>query len=167
MRFFILAILLLTLTGRGQQDTLISFELEDHFKKKYRRENFTGEVTILVGSDREGSGYNEKWSFAIYDSLKASGRGDMIRFLPVADLRGVPFFMKGWVKGKFPQEPKRWILMDWKGIFPRAYDFKPGHSNILILTREGLVIHQCAVQEIDPSVLGVCLDKLYGILDIR
>ncbi len=147
----------------SQDSTLIAFTFRDQFNNIYTRDDFAGHILIVVGSDREGSPFNELWSFAIYDSLKKYSLNDSVRFLPVADVRGVPFFLKGMVKSKFPREKKRWILLDWKGLFAKAYRFIAGSSNILLIRRDGRVVYHVYGREPDPEKLNNLLQKLYNL----
>ena len=38
----------------------------------------------------------------------------------------------GFVKGRFPKDWHKWVLMGWKGSFAKAYRFEPGSTNILV-----------------------------------
>jgi hypothetical protein len=117
-----------------------------------------------VGRDREGSKYNSVWGKAIHDSLNQKNFTSQVDFLPIADLRGVPFFLKGFVKGKFPKNSARWILLDWKGQFAETYHFKQERSNILIFDQDGKLVYQTAVSELDRAELKKFLDHLYHLL---
>jgi len=148
----------------AQDSVLISFKMKDQFGKSHSNADFQNKIVILIGSDREGSNYNSNWGRAIHDSLAEKNFTSQVVFLPVANLRGVPFFLKGFVKGKFPQNPARWILLDWKGQFAESYGFKPGLSNILIFDQDGKLVYQTAVGEIDSAELKKILDHLYPLL---
>ncbi len=150
----------------SSQSSLIQFRLKDQFDREYTDQDFWGRTVILVGSDREGSQFNEEWSKALYDSLVKYQYRDSVVFLPVANVQGVPFFLKGMVKGKFPRDKQRWILLDWQGIFAGAYQFVPGHSNIIVVGSRGNLIHQCAVRELDDEILNKCLERIFTLFDI-
>jgi hypothetical protein len=148
----------------AQDSTMIRFELKDQFNHVHTEKEFQNKLVILVGSDHEGSKYNDVWGKAIHDSLAGKGAQNRVEFLPVADLRGVPFFLKGFVKSKFPKEPARWILMDWKGQYAQAYQFVPSESNIIVFDSNGKIVHQTSVQEIDPLQLHKILDRIFANL---
>lgn len=57
-------------------------------------------------------------------------------------MRGVPLFLKGYVRKKFPRDQEKWVLMDWKGRFAKAYAWTPQESNILIFDRGGALVHR-------------------------
>jgi hypothetical protein len=149
----------------SQDSALVSFKLKDQFDNVYTDGDFKGNIVIVVGSDKEGSRYNEEWSLAIYDTLKRIGKENSVKFLPVADTRGVPFFLKGFVRDKFPKERERWVLLDWKGIFAQCYDFQPKSSNIMLLDRDGNVQHQTSVRQLDGKKLYPLLDKILDLLE--
>lgn len=88
----------------AQDSTLISFKLEDQFKREYSDAHFSDRIIILLESDRVGSQYQNLWRDAIHDSLQRIGILDQTQIISAADLRGVPFFLKGFIRGKFPQE---------------------------------------------------------------
>ena len=56
--------------------------------------------------------YNESWGKAIDDSLGLAESPGEVVGIGLADLRGVPFFLKGWVRGKFPEEQCNIIVFD-------------------------------------------------------
>jgi hypothetical protein len=166
LKYFVVLITLLLPAGiiLAQDSTLIRFELKDQFNHVRTEKDFQSKLTILVGSDHDGSKYNDAWGKSIHDSLAGKGAQNRVEFLPVADLRGVPFFLKGFVKGKFPKEPARWILMDWKGQFAQAYNFVPAECNIIVFDGNGQIVHQTSVQEIDPLQLHKILDRIFANL---
>ncbi len=133
-------------------DRLINFKMTDQFDRSYDQDKYAGFVTILTGSDKKGSSFNALWVNAIFDSIVARGVDmDRIWFLGTADLRGVPRFMKGFVKGKFPKEEERWALLDWEGKFAKAYHWKPGATNIEIFGPDGMVAASTYGRNVSPS----------------
>lgn len=143
---------------------LIDFEIEDQFQEKHDRESLLGKPFFLVCSDRDGKVYNRMWGPAIRDSLSARGIVEEIGHLGLADLRGVPFFLKGFVRGKFPKEDVGPILMDWKGQFPKAYDFMPGDCNILVFDADGELRLRHHGKEPDEAGLARVLDAIQAAL---
>lgn len=161
-----LALLLFTsMPARAQDSTLIAFDMQDQFKQKHSDDAFRGHVVILIGSDRGGSDFNPRWGKAIADSLKGHPRYDDVRFLSVADVRGVPFFMKGFVRGKMPKQKDRWVLTDWDGEFAKAYNWQSDHSNIIIFDRQGKLRYQTAVRELDSEQLGEIVRQVQRVLE--
>lgn len=140
---------------------LIEFEMKDQFNREYTHESWADSIIVVFGSDRDGSDFNRIWGEAIQDSLKNEPGFEQVRYVAVADLRGVPFFLKGLVKGFFPKENRKmWILLDWKGQFAEAYHFVKGKSNILIFNRQQQLMRHFAVTEMNPKQLPEILATL-------
>lgn len=143
---------------------MISFELKDQFDHPHTEKELSGHIVILIGSDKGGSQYNPLWGKAIHDSLVNNDGFKRLKFLAVADLRGVPFFLKGFVKGKFSKDEKRWVLMDWKGTIATSYQFEAGASNIIIFKRDGKLVHKTAVHDLEQETLGEILTILRQLM---
>ena len=141
-------------------DSLISFKIKDQFKREYTEKSFKEDILIFFGSDREGSKFNPAWGTAIADSLGETLAGT-IKFIGLADLRGVPFFLKGFVRGKFPKEKTNWLLMDWKGKFSKTYHFEKKHCNILIFNRARKLVYQTAGRKLDTNQLNLIIKKIH------
>ena len=150
----------------AQPTNLVDFELEDQFGEVHRRADVEGTIVLLIGSDKGGSSFNGLWGKAIHDSLRDHPHYDQISQLAYSDLRGVPFFLKGMIRSKFPENPDNWALMDWKGVLAKTYDFVPKSSNVLVFAPDGALAHHASgrevvevtVQEI-VSVLGDLLNE--------
>jgi len=148
----------------AQDAALISFKIEDQFGTVHTNEDYLAGIVIVIGSDKNGSKYNGMWAKAIRDSLRQENDFSQIKFLRIADLRGVPFFLKGFVKGKFPKERERWVLMDWKGKFAKAYEFESGACNIVIVDRNGAVVHKTSGHDLDHEKLAMICEKLKALM---
>ena len=136
---------------------LLDFELEDQFGNVHRRSDVQGTVVLLNGSDKGGVQFNGVWGKAIEGALGDHPAYDQISLLAYANLRGVPFFLKKLIRGKFPQEPERWTLMDWKGVIASAYEFAPKSTKLpqLMASYYGIKVGAAAVsgprREPEPS----------------
>jgi len=166
------SVLLLTLPGLGASSPthaedlqLLDFELEDQFDNLHQRSDVESRIVLLIGSDKHGSQFNGAWSKAIHDSLSDHPQYDQISHLAHADLRGVPFFVKGFVRSKFPENPDQWVLMDWKGIIAKAYDFVPKSSNVLVFAPDGVLVHHASGREPDDETVSSPLTVLRELLD--
>ena len=131
---------------------LITFMIKDQFGKLHTSGYFRNSVVILVSGDKKGSGFIKEWSPVLEDSLVTEVKSFRVKFIPHAHLKGVPFFMKGTIKGKFSPAPDDWVLMDWDGEFHKAYELAEDHCNIVVFHRDGLRRIQVAVQEFDQQV---------------
>ncbi len=144
---------------------LVDYELEDQFGDIHRRADVQGTVVLLIGSDKGGSSFNGLWGKAIHDSLKDHPRYEQISQLAYSDLRGVPFFLKGMIRSKFPENPDSWALMDWKGVIAKAYDFVPKASNTLVFASDGTLVHHASGREVEERAVQEIVAVLRDLLD--
>jgi hypothetical protein len=114
---------------------------------------------------RASSQFTNAWNKAVRDALSGHPRYAEIAHLAHADLRGAPFFIKGFLRGKFPQDPDRWILMDWKGIIPKAYDFAGKSANVLVFAPDGALVHHASGREPDDEAVRGLVAALRELLD--
>jgi hypothetical protein len=162
----ILFVLLFFGKNISQNVSLKDFELKDQFDQTYTHEDFLGQICILVGSDRKGSQYNERWSIAIHDSLSVHGLQDSVKFLALANLKGVPRLLRGFVKGKFPKEDSHPILLDWKGSFAEEYQFLPYVSNIILFSKSGHLVCRMEVLELNTIKLNDFLAEIFVLFEL-
>lgn len=98
------------------------------------------------------------------NQLKVEEGRDRVKFLPHADMRGVPFFLKGVVKGKFPKGEEKWVLLDWKGRIAQAYHYQSDASNILVFDEDGSLAYQTHGREPEDSKLESIVEKLKALM---
>jgi len=84
----------------------------------------------------------------------------LARFVRIADISSVPFFLTGIAKGKFPDAPVEWVLMDWDGIFSVTYNYVENESNILIFDLRKVMVYQTSGKEVKRTKLNEILLKL-------
>ena len=149
----------------AQDATLIDFSIEDQLGATHSHRDYQGQVLVVLGSDQEGSQFNPLWVMAINDSLGSHPGFGEISFMGVADVSGVPFFIKPVVKRMFPSEEEKWVLLDWDGLFTGAYEFKPDSSNILVFDRRGRLVLREQGREVHVNTLRSILTVLTGLLD--
>jgi hypothetical protein len=130
---------------------LLTFEMEDQFQKVHSDEDFKGRVLVIVGSDKDGAAWAKEWGKALAVSLQPEKDRQKISLIGLSDLRGVPFFLKRYVRGKFPQEKEEWALLDWQGLFSATYSFVPGEANVLVFECGGSLVHQDHFSDCDPA----------------
>ncbi|NNM32235.1 MAG: hypothetical protein HKO53_04180 [Gemmatimonadetes bacterium] len=138
---------------------LIEFRMKDQFKNEHTDEPYRTGVVLLIGSDKGGSEYNTRWGEAIHNRMLGVPGMDDIKILAVADVRGVPFFMKGYVRGKFPKEPEKWALTDWKGRFAQTYHWEKDSSNIMVFV-DGELRLKVAAREVESEIMGQVVESL-------
>lgn len=151
--------------GRAEELRLIDYEIQDQFGFVHRSADVAGTVVVLIGGDRGGSQFTGDWGKAIQEALGDHPRYGQITHLAHADLRGVPFFLKKMIREKFPQDPDRWVLMDWKGVIAKAYDFTAKSANVLVFAPDGTLAHHAAGEEPDDATLDEVITALRRLLD--
>jgi len=149
-----IAIVMLMTTAAGAADTLIPFRIQDQFDHLHTHMRYGGRPLLVVWVDRAGNDFREAWTDALGDSLSTELARYRLRELEVAHVKGVPFFVKGKVKGAFGDEP---VLMDWEGEFAAAYRPVADHVNLLLFDAEGDLTRQWAVTAPDSAILGEVL----------
>lgn len=140
-----------TLSGVGQR---VAFDLPDQFDRVHNAAELRGKAAVIFGTDRKGSKFGGAWAEALRESLPHRVSSEAVAWVDIANLRGVPFFMKGSVKKKFPSERKNWVLLDWKGTFAKAYGLEKDVCNILLLDRDGRLLLQTGQTDVDPEVVS-------------
>lgn len=138
MRYFIILLWALLLPAGAESSTLIGakapeFSLLDQRDKMVTPDQFIGKPVVLVASDKEGMKQNPAWRKAL-----AERYGGSIIAQGVADVRKVPFFLKGSYKRDFQKDPDS-IILDWEGAIFTAYGFAENVANIVLIDREGIV----------------------------
>lgn len=161
---FVVIVLLAPTATMAADSTLIEFEIKDQFKNKHTHEEFSGKVLVIIGHDKGGRKYKAPWAKAVYDSLKSEIDSGRIMQVVYADTRGVPFFLKGFARGKVRREEDKWILLDWDGVLAKAYEFEKGKCNILVFDADGILRHHLAATEVQPAELNKVLELLRGLL---
>jgi predicted transcriptional regulator len=150
-------------TERVPETTLIQFEIKDQFDRPHSERELQDRHVLLLCGDRKGSQYQGQWAAALRDSLRSRGRLESTTLIEIADLRGVPFFVKGSVKKKFPRDEASWVLMDWKGRFATAYGFEKDKCNIVLFDHSGMLVHEKAVEDLSLAVLQEILHHAEAI----
>jgi len=145
---------------------LMSFEMEDQFRNSHSDADFKGRVLVVIGGDREGASVAENWGKALSQSLKPERDSGRLSLVGLSNLKGVPFFLKGYVRGKFSQNAGDWALMDWKGLFADSYGFIAGNANVLVFDKEGALLYRAHFSECRPdqvlSLTAIIRSKLDG-----
>lgn len=134
------------------ESDLGSFRMKDQFGQEYTETSFEKPVLVFVCGDRKGSEYTTKWRESLNNGLSETQRKN-VRFVDVACLQTVPFFLKGFVRKQFPQDRSQWTLMDWDGVLAKRFSFEDDKCNIVAFDERRRLIFQKAVLDINPSLL--------------
>ena len=140
--------------------SLMSFEMEDQFRNSHSHADFKGRVLVVIGSDREGASAAENWGKALSHSLKPERDSGRLNLIGLSNLKGVPFFLKDYVRGKFSQNAGDWALMDWKGLFADSYGFIAGNANVVVFDKEGALALSGPLQRMPSRPGAVFADYL-------
>jgi len=162
--FVLVSWFLTDLRAQPQQSRLIPFKLKDQFDREFEERDFHHWLLVVTGFDKNGSKYAEPWMQAIHDALKDNKEFYKVLLVAVADLRGIPFFLKGFVRGKFPEKRSRWVLMDWDGIFSKAYRLSPNVTNIMVFDCSSNLIHQVSEREVNQIKLDGIVSKILSAM---
>lgn len=140
-------------TAHAADSTFISFAMQDQFKQTHVDSSFRGSTLVVLVANKGGSQYSRKWSRALRDSLSVWSWQNQVTVVGVAHMKGVPFFLKGFVKGKLPKDPKDWLLLDWEGAFFKAYELPGDTCNVLLFDVQGRLRDKFAVGAVLPGTM--------------
>ena len=140
--------------------SLVDFRIKDQFDKLHTAGYYRHSVVVLVTGDRKGSDYIEQWAAALHDSVVGLVDSYRVKFLPAAHLKGVPFFIKSTIKSKFPKEKEKWTLMDYGGVFKKAYDLPDDMCSVVVFDRRGIRRLQKSVTDFEPIVQAELLAEI-------
>lgn len=137
MTFFLIGILLTAVVAAAGQ-ALINvqapdFSLSDQNGQQYSLATFAGRPIVLLASDKKGEEQNHQWGERIGKKY-----GSRVRTVGVADVRTVPFFLKGRITNNFKKD-KNAILLDWDGILFTSYGLAKGVPNVVLIDGGGMV----------------------------
>jgi hypothetical protein len=130
---------------------LVPFEMEDQFRDPHTDADFKGRVLVVIGGDREGAPAAKSWGEALSRALKPEKDSGRLALVGLSDLKGVPFFLKAYVRGQFSKTPGDWALLDWKGLFADSYGFIAGNANVVVFDKEGNLAYQAHFNECRPD----------------
>jgi hypothetical protein len=109
------------------------FSLRDQYDQSFSLQSFAGHPVVLLASDKGGHDQNHQWLALLKEKY-----GRKIRIVGVADVRTVPFFLKGVVRSDFKKEEGS-VLMDWDGVVFTSYGLAPGVANVVLIDGSGIV----------------------------
>ena len=141
MRIFALSLMVfLPGTGRGiageapksPAHAPASIELRDQYDAPQRLTFPSTNVVVLTIADKQGSEQIDGWVAAL--KARYAGR---IELRGLAEVGGVPGFLRGKVRKKFQETRTYPVMMDWSGKVCPQFGFQPGLANVLVIARDG------------------------------
>jgi hypothetical protein len=130
----------------AQQVTLIHFRMQDQFDRIYSDAQYHGKSLLFSLSDEHGSQFCPVWDHALNGRLGADWRSRTSE-VSVAELAGVPGFLHGMVKGRFPRQQKNAVVLDWDNTFAKAYGFHKDQCALLVFDPAGRLLHHVGGQQ--------------------
>lgn len=115
---------------------LVRFILEDQWGNAWSNERFRTKYAVLLIADREGAEHSARWGQAL-------GRyfGDALLIVGCANLEGVPFFLRWYVRARFRERATDApILLDWGGQLFHAYRCPPRVPTVLVFAPDGCLL---------------------------
>jgi hypothetical protein len=137
-----------------QPPQLIDYELEDQFEVVHANAEVRERVVVVIAAGRKGREHTAAWGDVVRARLSDWLRADEVAVVPVADLRGVPGFLKGRIRGRFPEEPQRWVLMDWGGRFAEAYELDEESVSLLLFASDGALVTRMSAREVNDALVA-------------
>lgn len=109
-----------------------ALELRDQYDVPQRLAFPATNVVILTIADKKGSEQIEGWVAA----LKAHYAG-RVELRGLAEVGGVPGFLRGRVRKKFQETRTYPVMMDWTGKVCAQFGYQPGLAHVLVIARDG------------------------------
>ncbi len=147
----------------GQAQYLVPFEMQDQFDVLHSSQDVSGQGTVIIVSDREGSKHSENWGRAIKAIASELAVSKNISILAVAHIQSVPSFLRSFVRKLIKRDRTDPVLLDWNGQFNRSYGVKPSLVNVLVFSTEGKLLLHIADSTIKHTTLEsikICLNGL-------
>ena len=148
----------------GHADDLIAFRLKNQYENLITDARYRGAPLVVSWADRNGSDHLDAWLPALRDTLVTELRGHRLRILDVADVAGVPFFIKGLVRSRMQESASGSVLLDWGGAFRKAYGCTPDHVNLILFDGESRLVAIYALAEYDSTLHAEVLTGIRGLL---
>jgi len=132
------------------------FTLNDQYDSASTLQAWRGEAVLIVAGDRHGNQYMSAYVRAV----RARYERGQLRVVQVAHLRGVPFFLKGSIRGRFRGTNadgtlKTPVLLDWGGVLARTYGFQESLTNVYLVDSRGVLRYVGAGRGTDEHVREV------------
>jgi len=145
-------------------DTLLGFNMVDQYDEERTDLEVRDRVAVLLWADRKGSDQAPRWSRMLERKLAPELDAGTATIRTVANVRGVPGFVKGQVKAKFRENDAPWAYLDWDGLFADAYAPQADHLNIMVFDAGGRLVHRAAVTKLEQGALDDAIEAVRGAM---
>lgn len=123
-------VLFLNANGIGQK--LPTFTMEDQNSKEIQSSMYKGKHVLLFLADRAGSKLTPNFTKVLEPKFRGK-----VTFVAVANVSSVPFFLKGFIRGKFRENYSYTVLMDWDGELWEHFSCKDDVTTVVHIDPNG------------------------------
>ncbi len=134
------------------------FELSDQFGTNHSFRFPRDKITVVTVCGRKGSDEVAPWTTALGQRF-----GETIFLQGVADVGGVPGFMRGVVRAMFRKQIKYPVLLDWSGAQAAEFQYDRQSVTVYVVDREGVIVHR-AGGPATPEALGWVMKAVEDLL---
>ena len=132
-----------------EPDSLVAFRLSDQFGRVQDAADLRGRAYLLVGAGRGGRTAGTAWVESLRALQGDSAGPAALPVVAVADLRGVPRLLRRVVRGRFPDDRSRGVLLDWEGTLARQLGFDVQQCTIVVVGPSGRVHARTTTAAVD------------------
>jgi hypothetical protein len=152
------SLMVLSAAAKAADAPLVRFELEDYQGAVFTRERWVGSRLVMFLAGREGTKFNKDyvWTLPVVGHM----RGLNTAFVSVADVRGVPRFVRAFARGMFEPEssdPVGLTLLDWDGSLFEVYDLHEDAFHLLVFSSQHRLVYKDVLKEFDEGKLSEVL----------
>ena len=147
-------------TGKGVPVHLEHVELEDQFGTPYHHPFPACKPMLLLAADKKAYPALEPW----IETLRARWKGEVI-IVGVADLRGVPRFLRNKVRNRFASAEAHPVLLDWEGDVLSVLQPSKSLPNAFLISAQGVLLLHLSGEATEAKLgtLQARLDALAGV----
>ena len=135
-------------------DSVIGFRLSDQFGRVHDAAEYRGRALLLVGAGRGGRASGTAWVETLRRLQEDSGGAVALPVVAVADLRGVPRLLRRMVRGRFPDDRRQAVLLDWDGSLARRFGFDAERCTIVLIGPTGRTHAQTSPEAVVDTTLA-------------
>ena len=133
----------------AEPDSPVAFRLSDQFGRVQDAADLRGRAYVLVGAGRGGRTAGTAWVESLRALQSDSAGPAVLPVVAVADLRGVPRLLRRVVRGRFPDDRRQGVLLDWEGTLARQLGFDVQQCTIVLVGPSGRVHARTTTAAVD------------------
>lgn len=134
-------------------DSVWGISLQDQYGKPAEFSAYRGLTMVILYGDRRGKDFVSRW----VQGVRRSCVPDYCVIIQAADLRGVPWFMRGTVDRSFHGRnsdgtPAESVLLDWKGQLADSFGANKNLTNVYVVDSRGTFVMRVAGRGTDGEI---------------